>query len=314
MKQAITQAKGVMFGIGAYLIWGILPVYWKLIDQVSPYQILAHRIIWSFILMLCILVATKKLYPCYQEIKAIIATPKKILVITIASIVISANWCTYIWAVNSHRVVEASLGYYINPLISVLLAIIFLREKLSLWQVVSFLLATIGVLNLVLQFGAVPWAALTLAITFAFYALVKKIVKVSTVTGITLETMIVTPVALIYLAYLHQQGNGVFGQELFTTLGLMGTGIVTAVPLLLFAAGAKHLTLTLLGFMQYIAPTIALALGVLIYHEPFTKTHQLSFTFIWLALTIFSLARTKWFTQWEQALRQTTLKVLKARR
>lgn len=308
MPQATTQAKGILYGICAYVIWGILPVYWKLIEQVSPYQILAHRIIWSFIFMLCVLTVAGKLKACYAEIKEIFAQPKKLLIIATASVVVSANWCTYIWAVNSERVVEASLGYYINPLISVLLAIIFLREKLSLWQIVSFVLATIGVLNLVLHFGAIPWAAFMLAITFAFYALVKKLVNVSTMTGITLETMLVTPMALIYLFYAHQQGNGAFGFSLPVTLCLMGTGVVTAVPLLLFAEGTKHLTLSLIGFMQYIAPTIALALGVLLYGEPFTSIHQISFTFIWIALVFFSLAKTKRFVQWEQVLRKTTLK------
>lgn len=298
-----SQVKGIIFGLSAYLLWGILPVYWKLVEQVSPYQVLAHRIIWSFVFMLLILMVTGKVKSCYQEIKGVFAEPKKLLIIATASVVVSANWCTYIWAVNSERVVEASLGYYINPLISVLLAIIFLREKLSLWQVVSFVLAAVGVLNLVLHFGAIPWAALLLATTFAFYALVKKLVSVSTMTGITLETMLVTPAALIYLFNVQQQGQGAFGTDLAITLCLMGTGVVTAVPLLLFAAGTKHLTLSMIGFMQYIAPTITLALGVFLYHEPFTGVHQASFSFIWIALVIFSLAKTKWFVHWEQVLK-----------
>ncbi|MEW6697585.1 MAG: EamA family transporter RarD [Bacillota bacterium] len=294
---------GIAFAAGAYILWGLLPIYWKLVQSVPSPEVLAHRIVWSFVLMIVILLATRKLRSFCGELREIIANPKKLFGVFMASLFITFNWFTYIWAVNDNRVIETSLGYYINPLVSVLLGIFVLKEKLSFWQMVSFLLAMIGVLNMTLQFGAVPWAALALAVSFGLYGLCKKMVHLGAITGITTETLIISPFALLYLTYIHKSGSGSFGAAYpdITAL-LIGAGIVTAVPLILFSKGANRLPLTIIGFLQYIAPTIALLLGVFLYHEPFTSVHMVSFAFIWVALLIFSLAKTKSFVQLESWL------------
>ncbi len=300
-EQLSENFKGMSSAGGAYFLWGILPVYWKLVKQVPAHEVLAHRIIWSFFFMIFIIVITKRTGPLINELRQIIADSKKVSFVAIASLLISINWFTYIWAVNDNRIVETSLGYYINPLVSVLLGIIVLKEKLSFWQIVSFVLATIGVIYMTYNFGSIPWVALLLAASFGLYGLFKKMVNIKALTSITLETLIISPIAFIYLTHLEKQGLGVFYHGVWSISGLLiGTGIVTAIPLLLFANGANHLPLKILGFLQYISPTIALIIGVFVYHEAFTATHLVSFSFIWLALTVFSLSRTKPFVWFEE--------------
>ncbi|MDO7786309.1 EamA family transporter RarD [Desulforamulus aquiferis] len=294
------KTEGIVSAAGAYFLWGILPVYWKFVGMVPAHEVLAHRIVWSFIFMLLLLLVTRKFTACLADLKEILAQPKKAIGVVMASALISINWVTYIWAVNNDRVIETSLGYYINPLVSVLLGVIVLREKVSFWQAVAFCLAFIGVLNMTLHFGVFPWLALLLAGSFGLYGLFKKMVNPGAITGLTLETMVVVPFALGYLGFLTREGASAFSfaQPNVAAL-LMGAGIVTAVPLLLFASGAKRLPLATIGFLQYIAPTIALILGIFLYHETFTMVHLTSFIFIWLALTIFSLGKTKYFLQFE---------------
>lgn len=295
--------KGIAFATGAYIMWGILPIYWKLVQSVPSPEVLAHRIVWSFLLMIVILLVTGKLRTFGGELCEIMATPKKSFGVLMASSLITINWFIYIWAVNSNRVIETSLGYYINPLVSILLGILVLKEKLSFWQMISFLLAMLGVLNMTLHFGAVPWAALALAVSFGLYGLFKKMVGLGAITSITIETLIISPFALLYLIYLEKSGNSAFGSgSPGIAVLLIGAGIVTAVPLILFSEGANRLPLTIIGFLQYIAPTMALLLGVFLYHEPFTKVHLVSFAFIWAALLIFSLAKTRSFAQLESLL------------
>lgn len=308
-KQTNEQFIGVVSGAGAYLLWGILPVYWKLLHSVQPMEVLAHRIVWSFCFLVFILSVTGRLFSFMGELRKIAAEPLKLAKITAASLILSVNWLTYIWAVNNDHVIETSLGYYINPLISVLLGILVLKEKLSFWQIVSFGLALIGVLNMTLHFGAIPWAALSLAFSFGFYGLFKKLVNLGAVTGITLETFLVTPMALLYIIYIQKSGYGSFGvTSSAATWFLMGAGIVTAVPLILFAGGANRLPLTIVGFLQYISPTMTLILGVFLYHESFSATHLTSFIFIWAALIIFSLSRTRSFMQLDILLKRKVLK------
>lgn len=305
MKIAQTDERftGVLATAGAYLLWGILPLYWKLVNLVPPLEILAQRIIWSFFFMVLVLLSTRKFKAFWRELCEISCKLKRLPGIVIASLLIIVNWLTYIWAVNSNHIIETSLGYYINPLVSVLLGIVVLKEKLSFWQMVSFFLAMIGVLNLTFHYGAFPWVALILAITFGLYGLCKKMINLGAVTGITLETLIITPFALLYLNYLHNNGAGFFGFAYPGISGLLaGAGVVTAVPLILFASGAKRLPLSVMGFLQYIAPTIALCLGVFVFHEPFTAVHIVTFVLIWVALILFSLARTRLFIQLESTL------------
>ncbi|NLP40703.1 MAG: EamA family transporter RarD [Veillonellaceae bacterium] len=302
-SQASDHLKGVAAAALAYILWGILPLYWKLLD-VPAHEILAHRILWSFILMAAIVGLTKKFNLLRDDWRILMANPKRRAGMIAASLIISINWLTYIWAVNDNRIVETSFGYYINPLISVLLGIIFLKEKLSFWQALSCIIAGAGVLNMGLNFGSVPWVALVLAITFGLYGLCKKVVNIGAITSITIETLLVTPIAIIYICFLEQQGHGSFTAD-WTTAGLLaGAGVVTAVPLILFASGARRLSLTILGFTQYLSPTIVLLIGVFAYHEPFTKVHMVSFGLIWVALTIFSLSRTCPFIAAETYIRK----------
>lgn len=287
------QRSGIISAIGAYALWGILPIYWKMIHNVAATEVLAHRIIWSLVFMICILAATRGMGLFVKECRQIVANPKQLLSVVMAAILISVNWCTYIWAVSENHIVESSLGYYMNPLVSVLLGMMVLKEKLSIWQMVSFFLAGVGVLIMTLNIGGIPWVSFVLAISFGLYGLFKKMVNISATTSITVETAISCPLALIYLGYLQIQGEGAFTFQ-FDGVSplLMGAGVVTAIPLILFAQGANRLPLSMLGFIQYISPTISLLIGVFVYQESFTTAHFLAFTFIWLALIIFSLSKT----------------------
>ncbi|MDC3418646.1 EamA family transporter RarD [Aquibacillus salsiterrae] len=201
---------------------------------------------------------------------------------------------------NNDHVIQASLGYYINPLISILLGMILLKEKLTKWQIFSFLLAAVGVVYLTMNFGVFPWISIVLALSFGLYGLLKKTVHISSMFGLTIETLIVAPIALFYLLY-HQIDSGIAPDfTSSTTVLLILSGVATAIPLLLFASGAKRIPLSMIGFLQYIAPTLMLFLGVFLYHEPFTKAHLIAFLCIWTALAIYTISRTKWFKKQEQ--------------
>ena len=283
----------------SYLLWGLLPIYWKFLDKVNAQEILASRIIWSFVFMMVVLFLTKKLGLLSQTLKGFALNKKQMYALIIASLLISINWFTYIWAVNSGHMVEASLGYYINPLVSILLGMIVLKEKLSAVQYISFGFAAIGVLIISLSYGQFPWIAVVLALSFGLYGLAKKLINVDSAVGLTLETLAVTPIAVIYMIFLIVNGSNSFltaGVGVGTDLLLIGAGVVTAVPLLYFAKGAQKIPMSLLGFLQYISPTLTLILGVFVYHEHFSKLQFISFMFIWLALTIYSLSKTKLFS------------------
>lgn len=278
---------GIIYATVAYTLWGFLPIYWKFVQDVPADEILAHRILWSFIFMIVIVLASGKLKPFFNECKVILHDKKKLIGISAASVIISVNWLTFIWAVNSEHVVQASLGYYINPLVSILLGMIVLKESLSRRQLLSFVLAAIGVINLAISFGVFPWVSLVLAFSFGLYGLLKKMVDISAMFGLTIETMLVTPIALIYLIFIPD--SSLVPATMFSGSGalLVGAGVATAIPLLLFAAGAKRIPLSMVGFLQYIAPTLMLILGVFLYHETFTQAHLISFVFIWVALFIY---------------------------
>ena len=293
MKKTETQ-KGAIYAGFSYLLWGLLPIYWKLLDHVNAKEILASRVLWSFIFMVIILLLTRKWGLFLQTVKGFAKNKKQMYALTIASLLISVNWFIYIWAVNSGHMIEASLGYYINPLISILLGMIVLKEKLTVYQYISFILAAIGVLIISISHGQFPWIAIALALSFGLYGLAKKLINVDSEVGLTLETLVVTPVAAIYIGYLFFNGSHSFLSDgVQTDLLLIGAGAATAVPLLYFAKGAKKIPLSLLGFLQYIAPTLTLLLGVFVYDEHFSKIQLLSFMFIWSALVIYSLSKTK---------------------
>ena len=284
------NAIGISFTAGAYILWGILPIYWKFLNGVPALEILAHRVIWSFIFVLIIVALLKrKLLKNFIQVQ--MSQKKTWLGLFLASLFISLNWLIYIFAVNTNHIVEASLGYYINPLVSVLLGVFVLREKINRWQAVSFVLAGIGVIYMTLSLGKLPWIALVLALSFGFYGLSKKLLKVDSTLGLLLETLFVLPFALLFLAYLGVNGQHSFSTgSLQTDLFLLGAGIVTALPLLWFSIGAQKIPLYLVGFLQYIAPSISLILGVLMYGEAFTKDHVVTFTCIWIAIVIFTIS------------------------
>jgi chloramphenicol-sensitive protein RarD len=294
MDKSTEQQAGVLYAAFSYILWGFLPVYWKLLDHVNADEILANRVFWSFFFIALILVLNKKWRLFTGTLLGLAQNKKQLAALAVASMLISINWFMYIWAVNSDQMIEASLGYYINPLVSVLLGMVFLKERLSMLQYVSFALAAIGVLIMTISYGQFPWIALSLAISFGLYGLAKKLIKVDSAVGLALETLVVMPLAAIYIGYLLNQGtNSLFAGSLSTTLLLAGAGAATAVPLLFFAKGAQRIPLATLGILQYIAPTLTLILGVFVYHETFSTIHLLAFTFIWSALILYSLSRTK---------------------
>ena len=282
------KTKGVIYAIAAYTLWGVLPVYWKLIDSVFSMEILSNRIVWAFVFTIVIIGVTKQ----WEELKLIARDKKQMLYIFIASILIAFNWGVYIWAVNSDKIVDASLGYYINPLLAVALGVVIFKEKLSLLQGGALLIAFIGVIIKTLQYGKIPWISLGLAISFALYGATKKSIKANSIVGLTLETIMLTPAALAYIGVRQLSGVGAFQKEgIVVILLLMGAGIVTAVPLLLFASGARRLPMSVLGFTQYISPTISLVIGIFVYHEGFTAVDMVGFCFIWVALVMYSISQ-----------------------
>ncbi|PFA69704.1 protein RarD [Bacillus sp. AFS015802] len=286
---------GILYTAFSYFLWGILPIYWKWLNHVSADEILANRIFWSFWFMLLFLFVTKRWKDFADYLKTSLTKKKQLFALLLASLLISTNWFIYIWAVNTNQMVEASLGYYINPLVSVLLGVFILKESLSKAQIVSFGLAAVGVLILTISYGEFPWIAIGLAFSFGLYGLAKKLIQVESSIGLTLETMTIAPLSLIYLSYMFNEGSlSLFHVSLGTDLLLMGAGAATAIPLLFFSKGAQQIPLYMVGFLQYIAPTITLILGIFMYHEEFSVTHLVSFMFIWLALTIFTASRVRY--------------------
>lgn len=285
---------GIWYAVAAFSTWGVLPIYWKVVKRVPADQILSHRILWSFFFCL-VLIAV---YGQWGAVKEALMDSKKRMTAVLGAILISANWFIYIWAVNSNHIVDASMGYYINPLFSVFLGVIFLRERLSRWQTVSIIIAALGVLILAVDYGRFPWIALSLALTFGLYGLVKKLGPMESLTGLVLETAMMTPLSVIYLLYQQTQGNGAFGHvPLYITLMLMGAGIVTATPLLWFAKATNRVPLSTVGFIQYLSPTFSLIIGITIFHEVFMGVHWVSFGLIWLALILFSFSGTRFFKE-----------------
>lgn len=282
------KTAGVIYAIAAYIVWGILPIYWKLLDNVFPMEVLAHRIVWSLIFMCIVITVTKQ----WDEFKHIIKDKRQMLYIFIASIMITINYGVYIWAINSNKIIEASLGYYINPLLAVLLGIIIFKEKVNFLTGTALIVAFVGVLIKAIQYGKVPWISLSLAISFALYGAIKKSVSVSPTVGITLEVAMITPFALIYIGLRNISGVSAFNiQGASIIFLLIGSGVATAVPLLLFASGAKRIPLSLIGFTQYICPTIVLLIGIFMYNEGFTTIDMIAFGFIWLAIVIYSFSQ-----------------------
>lgn len=278
--------KGVLYGIGAYLIWGFFPLYLKMLQAVPAIQIMFHRVVWSFLLFAALILIRKE----WGKLLAAVSAAKTLGVYVFAAGLLATNWLVYVWGVNTGHVVETSLGYFINPLVSVALGVVFLRERLRPMQWVPIGLVAVGVLYLTVQHGTLPWIALALAFTFGMYGLLKKISPLGALYGLTLETAILFLPAVGYLFYVESQGNGSFGHTGWEpTLLLVLSGVVTSVPLLMFATAARSIPLSMVGLLQYIAPTCQFLLGVLVFGEPFTQVRLVGFGIIWIALLIFTL-------------------------
>ncbi|NLF10818.1 MAG: EamA family transporter RarD [Anaerolineaceae bacterium] len=277
--------KGVLAGVAAYTLWGLLPVYWKALQTVPALEILVHRTVWSLVFVLLLQAILRR----WDWLRLVRQQPRMLRIFLGSTVLLSVNWLTYIWAVNAGHVVDASLGYFINPLVSVLLGMIFLGERLRPWQGVAVGLAAVSVLYLTLGLGSLPWIALMLAGTFGFYGLLRKTAPLGSMEGLSVETALLSLPALAYLLALEATGQGSFGHAGATTSLLLAfTGVVTAVPLLLFAWAARNTTLATVGILQYIAPTFQFLLGLLVYHEPFSPARLLGFGGVWLALVIYT--------------------------
>lgn len=279
--------RGALYGAGAYIIWGLLPLYWRALHGVPALEILAHRIVWALVIALA-LVGLRR--GGWAWLRAALASPRTLATFSLSAVLLTINWGVYIWAVNAGHVVETSLGYFINPLLNVLLGVLFLRERLRLGQGIAVAVALCGVLYLTLQLGAPPWIALCLAGSFGLYGLLRKTAALGSLEGMTIETLLLAAPALVYLIWLELGGSGVFLRGgAATSLLLVGAGAATATPLLLFAAGARRLTLTTMGILQYIAPTLQFTLGVTLFGEPLTAQRLIGFGLVWAALAIYSI-------------------------
>jgi chloramphenicol-sensitive protein RarD len=277
--------KGVWLGIGAYAVWGLFPIYWKWLHQVPALQLLAHRIVWSFLLLAMVLAVVRQ----WRAFRAEARHVRTIRIYFVAALLLSINWLTYVWAVNAGYIVETSLGYFINPLLSVLLGVIILHERLRRGQWIAVGLAAAGVAYLALVYGSLPWIALTLAFSFGLYGLVKKMAPLGALHGLTLETGLLFAPMLLYLIFAEVRGEGVFlHTDGVSTLLLIGAGVVTVVPLLMFSAAVRLIPLSLIGILQYFAPTLQFLIGVLIFGEAFTPTQFIGFGLVWAALIIFT--------------------------
>lgn len=283
---------GIFYGFGAYLIWGVLPIYWRQLQHVDALEILASRFIWSAVFVFLLLLGTGKLRVFVEETKEIFSSWKTGVSMLLAAIMISFNWGIFIWAVEVGRIVETSMGYYINPLVSVLFGMLFLREKLDKLQSIAVCCAAMGISIIIYKNGSLPWVSVSLAGTFALYGLLKKLIKAQALTSIMLETLLISPLMLGYLYYLSQHGGNVYQScDTRTLCFLVGAGVATATPLLFFTGCAKILPLYMVGFMQYMSPTITLLIGIFMYGEAFTFTHALSFGCIWLGLVFFTVSQ-----------------------
>jgi chloramphenicol-sensitive protein RarD len=277
-----TQGRGVTYGTLAYVLWGLFPAYWPLLAPAQPVEVLAHRIVWSFVTLAIVVAVLRRWRPLLE------LSGKGWLIVTAAAVLITANWGTYIYAVNSHHVVEAALGYFINPLVSVALGMIFLKERLRITQVAAIAVALIAVIVLTIDYGRLPVISLVLAFSFGTYVLLKKKVPLDAISSLTAENAVITPIALVYLVALG-------GANTFAAAGtghvllLLSTGIVTVIPLLLFGAGARLIPLSTMGMLQYVAPILQFAWGVFVVHEPMPASRWIGFSLVWLALAVFTV-------------------------
>jgi chloramphenicol-sensitive protein RarD len=276
--------KGLLFGVSAYIIWGLLPLYWKLVEEASAYEILAHRGIWSLLICLSLLALRKQLKSAYEMVRS----SRTFSLLFLASGLLTINWGVYIWSVTVNRVVEAALGYYITPLINVTFGVLLLREKLRPAQWIAVALAAAGVVILTLGYGSLPWIALVLAISWGSYSLIKKSLNLGALETLSLETLFAFLPNLVFLFIIQGNGSAEFGSTWSISILLFGAGAATVIPLLLFNGSTTRLPLSTVGLLQYITPTIMFFIGIFINDEDISTTKVLGFAFIWLALAVLS--------------------------
>jgi len=280
------EAAGILYAGAAYSLWGLFPLYWALLSVVPPLELSIHRMLWCALFTAGVTAARGRLAVVWRVMR----TRKLIAALSLSSVLIAANWTIYIWAIASHRIVEAALGYYINPLLSILLGVVFLGERLSRMKLVAIALAAVAVGVQIFEVGYVPWIALSLALSFGFYGYVRKLTPVDALDGLTVETCLLFPFTLGTIAFLAWKGTGAFpAAHLSTDALLVLAGPVTAIPLALFAAGARRIRMSTLGFLQYLSPTITLAVATLIFREPFSAADATTFGCVWVALVLVGL-------------------------
>ena len=280
------SSRGFVLGAAAYTMWGLFPLYWPLLEPAGAVEILAHRVAWSLVTMVALVLLVRRT----RSMRALLADRRTRLILTGAAIVIAVNWGTYIWGVNNEHVVETSLGYFINPLVTVLMGVVVLSERLRPLQWMALGIAAVAVIGLTVEYGRPPWVALTLAFSFGLYGLAKKQAGAGAVESLTLETVVLTPVAVGYIGYLVWSGTSEFGNNGAGHVVLMAlTGVVTAIPLICFGAAATRVSLTTIGLLQYLAPTLQFALGVLLFREPMPTMRWVGFGLVWVALVIFTV-------------------------
>ncbi len=277
--------KGVWYAIGAYALWGLFPLFWKQLEYIPALELIAHRFAWSFVLLALVLLLTRQT----QAFRAQVQKRHVLVTYSISALLIGTNWLIYVWAVNAGYVVEASLGYFINPLVSVLLGVIFLRERLRPLQWLPIGLVALGVVFLTFAYGSLPWIAISLACSFGVYGLVKKTAPLGSLYGLSLETGLMFLPALGYLLFVGGSGQGAFLRSVWwVNLMLASAGIITVVPLLMFSSAARLIPLSVVGILQYITPTMQFLLGIFVYREPFTSAQLLGFSIVWVALILYS--------------------------
>jgi chloramphenicol-sensitive protein RarD len=275
--------QGVAYALAAFVAWGIMPMFFKLLSGITNYEVVAHRAMWAVV----ILAVPVTIAGRWGYVRVAFQSRQVMMVLIFTAALLSVNWMVFMWGVNVGRVLEISLGYYINPLISVVFGLLLLQEKLSRWQIVAVVLAAVGVLNQTLGYGQFPWVSMFLAISFAIYGYARKVVKVAALEGLMLETLLMAPFGLAFIVYLGESGSFGWGGW-YTSFLLFCTGAATALPLLWFTAGARRLRLSTIGILQYLAPSMHFVLAVFVYREPFTTTHLITFGCIWLALIIYT--------------------------
>src|ERR1700675_1987106 len=279
------ETAGLIAAIAAFTTWGLIPIYWKLLGAVPATEILAHRFVWTTI-FLSIILSWQRRWP---EVIANVRSPRARVYCLTGGLAIASNWFLFIYAVNIGRVIETSLGYFMTPLMNVLFGALFLRERLTKLQFASVLLAALGVLNLTFGYGRFPWIAVSLCVTFGLYGLLRKQSGTAAIPGLFIETILLVPLAVVFLIYLQRSGALVFGRaDLSLSILLISTGVITAIPLLWFGYATRHLRLIAVGFLQYLSPIGSFFLGVFLYHEPFPRGHLITFILIWLALALFT--------------------------